>query len=145
MSLVSINRYALKRLVIAMTIAAVAFLPAAAAQESGSETSEARIQALESRIAELEAALRRVTGSGPSSAAIEELRRQIDLLASEIEKLRIGPSSNDRPLEAGMVFHFPMTLRVKGEYGVGQSRTVIVTETGAEVLSDLPLGLYRIQ
>jgi len=53
--------------------------------------------------------------------------------------------SNDRPLEAGMVFHFPMTLRVKGEYGVGQSRTVIVTETGAEVLSDLPLGLYRIQ
>lgn len=48
---------------------------------------------------------------------------------------------NHKPLEPGMVFHFPMTLRVKGEFGVGQSQTVIVTETGAEVLSTLPLGL----
>ena len=40
-----------------------------------------------------------------------------------------------------MVFHFPMTLRVKGKFGVGQSQTVIVTEEGAEVLSRLPLGL----
>lgn len=48
---------------------------------------------------------------------------------------------NHKPLQPGMVFHFPMTLRVKGEFGVGQSQTVIVTETGAEVLSTLPLGL----
>lgn len=48
---------------------------------------------------------------------------------------------NHKPLEAGMVFHFPMTLRVKGKFGVGQSQTVIVTENGAEVLSRLPLGL----
>lgn len=51
---------------------------------------------------------------------------------------------NDRPLEAGMVFHFPMTLRVKGVFGVGQSQTVIVREDGAEVLSALPLGLHRV-
>jgi Xaa-Pro dipeptidase len=52
--------------------------------------------------------------------------------------------TNDRPLEAGMVFHFPMTLRIKGEFGVGQSQTVIVTENGAEVLSQLPLGLQQV-
>lgn len=49
--------------------------------------------------------------------------------------------SNHRPLKAGMTFHFPMTLRKNGEFGVGQSRSVVVTETGAEVLSSLPLGL----
>lgn len=48
---------------------------------------------------------------------------------------------NHKPLEPGMVFHFPMTLRVKGVFGVGQSQTVIVTDTGAEVLSNLQLGL----
>ena len=52
--------------------------------------------------------------------------------------------NNHEPLEAGMVFHFPMTLRVKGEFGVGQSQTAIVGETGAEVLSELPLGLHRV-
>ena len=52
--------------------------------------------------------------------------------------------NNHSPLEAGMVFHFPMTLRVKGEFGVGQSQTVIVGEDGGEVLSSLPLGLHRV-
>lgn len=51
---------------------------------------------------------------------------------------------NHRPLEEGMVFHFPMTLRVKGEFGVGQSQTVIVTSGGAEVVSALPLGLQQV-
>ena len=51
--------------------------------------------------------------------------------------------NNPKPLQTGMVFHFPMTLRVKGEFGIGQSQTVIVTETGAEVLSGIPLGLNR--
>jgi Xaa-Pro dipeptidase len=49
--------------------------------------------------------------------------------------------TNHQPLEPGMVFHFPMTLRIKGEFGIGQSQTVIVTTDGAEVLSKLPLGL----
>ena len=42
-----------------------------------------------------------------------------------------------------MVFHFPMTLRIKGEFGVGQSQTVIVTDHGAEIMSTLPLGLQQ--
>lgn len=43
-----------------------------------------------------------------------------------------------RPLEPGMVFHLPATLRVYGEFTVGASETVIVTDSGVEVLSDLP-------
>jgi Xaa-Pro dipeptidase len=40
-------------------------------------------------------------------------------------------ATNDRPLEVGMAFHFPMTLRKVGVFGVGQSRTVVVTETAS--------------
>lgn len=53
-------------------------------------------------------------------------------------------ATNDRPLAVGMTFHFPMTLRKNRVFGVGQSRTVVVTETGAEVLSQLPLGFDRL-
>ena len=42
-----------------------------------------------------------------------------------------------RPLEPGMVFHLPATLRSYGEYTVGASETVIVTATGIETLSTL--------
>ncbi|ACM03470.1 M24 family metallopeptidase [Cereibacter sphaeroides] len=44
----------------------------------------------------------------------------------------------DRLLEPGMVFHLPATLRSYGDYTVGASETVILTETGIEVLSTLP-------
>lgn len=44
----------------------------------------------------------------------------------------------DRPMEPGMVFHLPTTLRSYGDYTVGASETVIVTDSGIEVLSDLP-------
>ncbi len=54
-------------------------------------------------------------------------------------------TNNDRPLEAGMVFHIPMTLRVNGEFGVGLSQTFVVTESGEpEVLSEIPQELYQI-
>ncbi|MFC0278247.1 M24 family metallopeptidase [Falsigemmobacter intermedius] len=43
-----------------------------------------------------------------------------------------------RLMEPGMVFHLPATLRSYGHYTVGVSETVIVTEGGIEVLSDLP-------
>lgn len=42
-----------------------------------------------------------------------------------------------QPLEPGMVFHLPATLRSYGEYTVGASETVIVTTTGIEPLSTL--------
>jgi Xaa-Pro dipeptidase len=44
-------------------------------------------------------------------------------------------------LEAGMVFHMPPALRVYPEVGMGCSETVLVTEDGAEVLSDFPREL----
>lgn len=46
-----------------------------------------------------------------------------------------------RPLEPGMVFHLPATLRAYGDFTVGASETVIVTETGIEILADLPRDL----
>jgi Xaa-Pro dipeptidase len=52
--------------------------------------------------------------------------------------------NNHEPLQEGMVFHFPMTLRVKGEFGVGQSQTVIVGKQKSEVLSEIPLGIHKI-
>ena len=47
----------------------------------------------------------------------------------------------DRPFEPGMVFHLPATLRSYGAFTVGASETVILTESGAEPLSDLPRSL----
>lgn len=47
-------------------------------------------------------------------------------------------SGVERLLEPGMVFHLPATLRSFGNYTVGASETVIVTETGIEPLSTLP-------
>ncbi|GGG82620.1 Xaa-Pro aminopeptidase [Salipiger pallidus] len=47
----------------------------------------------------------------------------------------------ETPLQPGMVFHLPITLRDYGRYTVGVSETVIVTETGAEPLSRLPRAL----
>ncbi len=53
--------------------------------------------------------------------------------------------NNNRPLEAGMVFHIPMTLRINGQMGVGLSQTFVVTDEGAAVLSSLPVELVRIE
>ncbi len=54
-------------------------------------------------------------------------------------------TNNHRSLEAGMVFHIPMTLRVNGEYGVGLSETFVVREDGPpETLSKIPLELHRV-
>ena len=47
----------------------------------------------------------------------------------------------DRQLEPGMVFHLPATLRNYGEFTVGASETVIVTETGIDILSNLPRAI----
>ncbi len=48
-------------------------------------------------------------------------------------------------LQPGMVFHLPATLRVYGEFTVGASETVIVTDNGVDVLSDLPRGMVMRQ
>lgn len=51
-----------------------------------------------------------------------------------IVSLSEGDQTTLRP---GMVFHIPPALRKYGLYGVGVSETVLVTETGAEVLTHL--------
>ena len=50
-------------------------------------------------------------------------------------------ADNTNHLEAGMVFHLPLTLRVLGQYGAGFSETLIITKTGAETMSSLPRTL----
>ena len=47
-------------------------------------------------------------------------------------------------LEPGMVFHMPPALRNPGRHGVGFSETVLVTQTGCEVLTNFPRKLHRI-
>ncbi len=42
---------------------------------------------------------------------------------------------NHTPLQAGMTFHLPFTLRVLGVYGAGTSETILITEKGCEVLT----------
>lgn len=49
-------------------------------------------------------------------------------------------AANPAPLEVGMVFHLPMSLRSYGRFGIGLSETVVVTPDGVEVL---PVGVSR--
>jgi Xaa-Pro dipeptidase len=46
------------------------------------------------------------------------------------------------PLQPGMVFHMPPALRIPRQYGLGFSETVLVTETGCEVLTSFPRQLH---
>ncbi len=50
-------------------------------------------------------------------------------------------SGIQQPIEPGMVFHLPATLRNYGSWTVGASETVIVTDHGAEPLCGLPRAL----
>lgn len=47
-------------------------------------------------------------------------------------------------LEAGMAFHIPPALRRYGEFTVGVSETVIVTETGHKTLSSIPRAMLIV-
>lgn len=49
---------------------------------------------------------------------------------------------DERELRAGMVFHVVPALREHGEYGVGTSETVAVTELGHEVITDFSRELF---
>jgi Xaa-Pro dipeptidase len=48
---------------------------------------------------------------------------------------------NPRPLAPGMTFHLPMSLRKFGEWGINQSHTIVITDTGAEALTTTPARL----
>ncbi|MEE8046856.1 MAG: hypothetical protein V3T49_08450, partial [Dehalococcoidia bacterium] len=48
-----------------------------------------------------------------------------------------------RPLQAGMVFHLITTMRLKGVGAIGSSDTVLVTEADLETLTNaVPQGIY---
>lgn len=46
-------------------------------------------------------------------------------------------------LQPGMVFHLPVALRFEGRHGVAVSETVVITETGNEVLTKLDRKLFE--
>lgn len=50
-------------------------------------------------------------------------------------------AGNDEPLDAGMVFHVPLSLRHLGERGVGLSQTIEITDGGAIALSGIAARL----
>jgi Xaa-Pro dipeptidase len=50
-------------------------------------------------------------------------------------------ADNPMPLEAGMVFHLPMSLRVAGRFGVCLSQTMLVTTEGGVALTRSPARL----
>ncbi|MGI4984701.1 MAG: M24 family metallopeptidase [Janthinobacterium lividum] len=47
-------------------------------------------------------------------------------------------------LEPGMTFHIPPALRIYGEFTVGVSETVVVTETGCRALGTIERPLLRV-
>ncbi|OBR64362.1 creatininase [Paenibacillus oryzae] len=51
---------------------------------------------------------------------------------------------DERVLKPGMVFHIPPALRVPNQFGVGFSETLVVTESGCEILTSLPRELTVI-
>lgn len=48
-----------------------------------------------------------------------------------------------RTFEANMVFHLPLCLRVPGQWGVGLSDTVVITEQGAKPLTNNDWQLFE--
>lgn len=52
--------------------------------------------------------------------------------------------TNDQLIQAGMTFHLPVSLRKYGEWGICQSHTLLITETGAEPLTRSEARLQMI-
>ncbi|WP_044549054.1 M24 family metallopeptidase [Mesorhizobium japonicum] len=61
---------------------------------------------------------------------------------TERGNLSLEPDATD-VLQAGMTLHMPIILCGEGGYLLGTSEHVLVTESGAEILSDTPHTLYR--
>ncbi len=51
---------------------------------------------------------------------------------------------DDRPVRPGMVFHLVPGVFVPGRYLINISETVLVTESGCEVLTDFPRELFEV-
>ena len=53
-------------------------------------------------------------------------------------------ANNPEPVEAGMVFHLPMSLRVAGRFGICLSHTMLVTAEGGVALTRTPARLQEL-
>ena len=53
-------------------------------------------------------------------------------------------ADNPAPLEAGMVFHLPMSLRVAGRLGICLSQTMLVTPEGGVPLTGTAAELVEV-
>jgi Xaa-Pro dipeptidase len=53
-------------------------------------------------------------------------------------------ADNPEPVEAGMVFHLPMSLRVLGTFGICLSHTMLVTPEGGVSLTQSPAALQEL-
>lgn len=51
---------------------------------------------------------------------------------------------NVRPLEAGMLFHLPMSIRKYGEHAVNLSHTILVGEERTTPITNSPARLHRV-
>ena len=69
---------------------------------------------------------------------------QNGIMWSDRGNLSLEPDSGD-VLAPGMTFHMPIILFESGQYGVGVSETVLVTDQGCEALSGLPRGIHRVR
>ena len=54
-------------------------------------------------------------------------------------------TDNPAPLESGMVFHLPMSLRVAGRLGICLSQTMLITSDGGVPLTGTPARLAEIE
>src|SRR5262245_10940355 len=83
-------------LLLAVSCLGMPCFAAAAQSATAAEDQAARIKDLERRIADLEAALK----SGTDAASREELQRRLDLIAAELESLRVGEAAKPRELQS---------------------------------------------
>jgi Xaa-Pro aminopeptidase len=109
------------------------------------EALEAAIAAIKPGVAAgtVDAAARKVIErAGRSKVFRHRTGYQTGINWSERGNLSLEPGSED-VLEVGMTLHMPIILFEEGEYGLGCSENVVVTERGAEILSGTPHTLHR--
>ena len=109
------------------------------------EALQATIEAIRPGVTtgDIDAACRGVVeGAGRSEVFRHRTGYQNGIMWSDRGNLSLEPGSPDI-LTPGMTFHMPVILFEKGEYGVGVSETVLVTEQGCEVLSGLPQTIHK--
>ena len=108
------------------------------ALEAGLATVKAGVTA-----GEVDAAVRKVVErAGRAEVFRHRAGYQTGINWSERGNLSLEPNARD-VLEPRMTLHLPIILFQAGEYGLGCSENIVVTEKGAEILSQTPHTLYR--